>query len=111
MEIGIREEAEGSAVLQLDGRLDLVSASAVRRAVEAAVASGRPSLVVDLEDVSFVDSSGLGALIAGLKHARQAGGELRIAAAGEQVLTVLRLTRLDRVLRPYGSVAEARSGL
>src|SRR5437879_2459421 len=91
------------AVVRVDGRLDLVTAGDLRRAVDALVDDGHARLVIDLEGVSFVDSSGIGALIAGLKRARGAGGELRIAAAGEPVLTVLKLTTIDRVLRPYVS--------
>lgn len=110
MEVEV-EDSGSAATMRLTGRLDLVSAAALRGAVERAVAGGTPNLVVDLSGVGFVDSSGLGALVAGLKHARQAGGELRIAAAGEQVMTVLTLTRLVRVLRPYATVAEALDGL
>ena len=62
---------------------------------------GRAHVVVDLTAVPFMDSSGLGAIIAALKKARQAHGDLRIAGANEQVITVLKLTNLDRVLRPF----------
>jgi anti-sigma B factor antagonist len=58
----------------------------------------------------FIDSSGLGAVIGGLKTARQAGGDLRIASLTPQVASVLQLTNLDRVLRPYDSVAGALGG-
>ncbi len=98
-------------MLRLEGRLDLVSAAALREATVKTVDAGHVNIVADLSDVAFIDSSGLGALVAGLKHARQAGGELRIAGAGRQVLTVLKLTRLDRVLRPYPSVDDALSDL
>lgn len=98
-------------VLRLDGRLDLVTAPGLRTAVEGEVGAGRPDVVLDLSAVTFMDSSGLGVLIASLKHARQAGGELRIAAAAEQVLTVLKLTKLERVLKPYATVDEALEGL
>jgi anti-sigma B factor antagonist len=111
VEVELDRIANGAATMRLEGRLDLVSAAQLRTAVDEAVAAGRPRLVVDLSGITFVDSSGLGALVAGLKKARQAGGELRIAAAGEQVLTVLTLTRLIRVLRPYGTVDEALDGL
>ena len=62
-----------------------------------------------IEDPSETEM-GLGALIAGLKRTRQSGGDLRIAAAGDQVETVLRLTNLDRVLRPHPSVEAASDG-
>jgi anti-sigma B factor antagonist len=63
--------------------------------------------VVDLSGTAFIDSSGLGALIAALKKARQAGGDLRIVGPTEQVRTVLGLTNLDRVLRPFDRVEDA----
>lgn len=111
MEITVDEQGEGRAVLRPVGRLDLVSAADLRGAVAETVAGGRTSLVVDLAAVPFVDSSGLGALIAALKQARKAGGELRIAAPDGPVLEVLALMRLDRVLRPYETVDLALEGL
>jgi anti-sigma B factor antagonist len=54
-----------------------------------------------------MDSSGLGALVACLKSARQAGGDLRIAAPSEQVTMVLELSNLDRVLVGYASAGDA----
>ena len=96
-----------TAVLQPTGRLNMVAAPAFKNMVEDTVASGQTRIVVDLGQVTFIDSSGLGALIAGLKATRQAGGDLRIADVPEQVLTVLRLTNLDRVLRAHPSVADA----
>lgn len=85
----------------------MASAPAFREQVKQLVESGVTRLVVDLGEVSFVDSSGLGAVIGGLKLARQAGGDLRVARANQQVLLVLDLTSLNRVLRPYGTVEEA----
>jgi anti-sigma B factor antagonist len=97
----------GNAVLRLSGKLNMVSAPVVREAVAALVAAGSTRVVVDLADVDFLDSSGLGALISGLKSTRQAGGDLRIASPGEQVRLVLRLTNMERVLIPYESTEEA----
>lgn len=92
------------------GRLNMAAAPDVRRLVDEVLASGRAHVVVDLVDTTFIDSSGLGALIAGLKAARQAAGDLRIANASEQVRMVLGLTNLDRVLQPYEDVASAARG-
>jgi anti-sigma B factor antagonist len=95
------------AVLKPTGRLNMVAAPALKSLIEETVAEGRPRVVIDLTEVAFIDSSGLGALIGGLKATRQAGGDLRIAHVPEQVTTVLRLTNLDRVLRAHPSVADA----
>jgi anti-sigma B factor antagonist len=98
---------DGVAVLKPYGRLTMVTAPELRQLVTQTIASRQARIVVDLSATEFMDSSGLGALISGLKTARQAGGDLRIACLGPQVSTVLQLTNLDRVLRPYESVAEA----
>jgi anti-sigma B factor antagonist len=95
------------AVIRPKGRLNMVAAPRLRSLVSDTVKAGCRRIVVDLSETEFMDSSGLGALIAGLKSARQAGGDLRIACPTEQVATVLKLTNLDRVLRPHTSVAGA----
>jgi anti-sigma B factor antagonist len=96
-----------TTVLQPTGRLNMVAAPAFKNLVEETVASGQTRIIVDLGEVTFIDSSGLGALISGLKATRQAGGDLRIADVPEQVMTVLRLTNLDRVLRAHATVVDA----
>jgi anti-sigma B factor antagonist len=101
------ELAGEQAVIRLTGRLTMVSAPRLRQVVTETVGSGHTRVVLDLEGCEFVDSSGLGALVAGLKTARQAGGDLRIARVRPQVSTVLELTNLDRVLRSYPSVDRA----
>lgn len=95
------------AVVRADGRLNMVSAPELRETVTAAITAGRPRIVVDLGATSFMDSSGLGALIGCLKSARQAEGDLRIAAPNDQVRMVLKLSNVDRILRSYDSAAEA----
>lgn len=110
MEIEKTVPEQDLAVLHCSGRLNMLAAPALRAGIDQAVGEGQARVVIDLGQVSFIDSSGLGALVAGLKKARQAGGNLRIAAAAEQVLTVLRLTNLDRVLRPHATVEDASHG-
>lgn len=107
MEATIEAQKDGHAVVRLAGRLDFLSSGEARQRFVEAVASGQRALVVDLGEVLFIDSSGLGALIGGLKAARQAGGDLRIARAGEQARAVLSLTSLDRVFRMYDTVDDA----
>ena len=87
--------------------MDFLTSSAAREQFAQTVADGHRKIVVDLSGVTFVDSSGLGALVAGLKSARQASGDLRIAAPPEQTVAVLKLTSLDRVFRIYPTVEDA----
>jgi anti-sigma B factor antagonist len=101
---------DGLVVLAPQGKLNLVTAPAVKARIDQLVKSGSTRVVVDLSDVGFIDSSGLGALIGSLKSARQAGGDVRIAGPGDQVRAVLKLTNLDRILTPYDSVEGASRG-
>jgi anti-anti-sigma factor len=94
-------------VVRPEGRLDLVSAPQLRDIVSHSVANGIIGVVIDLHAVDFMDSSGLGAMINGLKTARQAGGNLRIARPTQQALMVLDLTMMQQILHPYASVEEA----
>lgn len=103
----IKHGSNSIATARLEGRLDYLSASDIRQELLDTVEAGWTRLVVDLDAVVFVDSSGLGALIGGLKAARAAGGDLHLAAVPEQARVVLSLTTLDRMFRSYGSVAEA----
>lgn len=63
--------------------------------------------MVDLSAVPATDSSGLGALIDGLKAARQAGGDLRLAAVNQHLRSALELTNLDRVLKSFDTAEQA----
>lgn len=96
-----RTTASGVLVVCPTGRLNMVAAPELREQLHALVREGHTRLVVDLSAVDSIDSSGLGALISGLKVARQAGGDVRIAAPGEQAVAVLELTNLNRVLKSY----------
>lgn len=107
MRISLDTPSDGVAVLHLEGRLDLVSAATVKSEILRAVEQGRARVVIDLKGVSFVDSSGLGALIGGLRAARTAGGDLRIANPGPQARMILELTTLDRVLAPHDNIEAA----
>lgn len=109
MKIHTRSLGDGITVLTLEGKLNMVAAPALQKEIHSAVAAGNIRIAVDLTSVHFIDSSGLGALINGLKTARQAGGDLRIASPGEQVKLVLALTNIDRVLKAYDNAELAFS--
>ena len=96
-----RTTPSGALVIKHEGRLNMVAAPGLRKELHALVEQGNSRIVVDLSGTDFIDSSGLGALISGLKAARQAGGDLRLAAPTRQVTTVMELTNLNRVLRSH----------
>ena len=102
--------SDDTVVLRPDVRLNLVVANDLRDQLRDLVHRGYSRIVVDLSGVESIDSSGLGALVAGLKAARQAGGDLRITGPGSQVVAVLELTNLDKVLKSAPTVEEAFDG-
>lgn len=102
-----RTTSSGVVVVRPEGRLNMVVAPGLREQLHGLVQAGHTRVVVDLSGVDTIDSSGLGALISGLKAARQSGGDLRLAAPGAQAMTVLELTNLNRVLKSYDSADSA----
>ena len=110
MKVALEPRPGGVAVTRFSGRLDFASAQDARGEFDSAIAAGHRKLVVDLSKVEFVDSAGLGSLIGGMRRARQAGGDLRIASPTEQVKTLLSLTSLDQVLKIHPTIEEAVLG-
>lgn len=89
----------GAVVVSPQGRLDLSVAPGFRKQLIGLVAAGHTRVVVDLSAVELIDSSGLGALVAGFEAARDRGGDLKIMSPNEQATLVLELTNVNRVLR------------
>lgn len=99
------------AVLSPAGRMDVESSPAVREAILSLANQGILHLVVDLDRVDFMDSSGLSALVSGMKALRHNGGLLAICNANPQIRTALRLTMLDRVFPVHENVEKAFQAL
>jgi anti-sigma B factor antagonist len=93
--------------LTLQGRLNAVSAPALKANLRQLIQTGNTQFIMDLTGVTFIDSSGLAALISGLKLAREAFGFLKLAGLDEQVGSVFRLTMLDRVFEVYPDAESA----
>ena len=107
IEFGVDTTSEGIGVVTPRGRLNMVSARRLKDLLAELVDAGTTKIVVDMGETTFLDSSGLGALIAGLKSARQAGGDLRVARPTPAVHSVFEMTNLDRVLRARDTVEGA----
>jgi anti-sigma B factor antagonist len=109
MKFYTKDLGDGVVVVHLDGKLNMVTAPLLRELINSRVGNGDTHIAIDLSKVEFIDSSGLGALINGLKVTRQAGGDLRIAAPTAQVKLVLGLTNMERVLKSYDDAETAFS--
>jgi anti-sigma B factor antagonist len=90
--------ADGVATLRIEGELDAVTIPVLRPSLDALVAEHNPRIVVDLSNLRLIDSSGVGALVFLYKKAKEYGGDLTVAGACDQPLSIFKLLRLDRVL-------------
>lgn len=97
----------GRAVVSVGGELDVYTAPELEERLAALIEEGRVAIIVDLTDVSFMDSTGLGLLIKVLKWTREKGGSLDVVANSEKTLKVFRITGLDGVISLHSSVDEA----
>lgn len=84
-------------VLAPSGILDSTKAEEIRTQVENALADGTKTLLMDLKDTTFVDSSGLGTLVSVLKRVRANSSEMYICSINPQVKMLFELTSMDRV--------------
>ncbi len=108
MESTIRSAAPGLAVIALNGRLTLGNASQrVEWLIEDQIKQGNVKLVLDMAEVSYLDSAGLGILMISSGRAQKAGGALRVAGLTDRVREVLRLTHADEVLPVFDTVDAA----
>jgi anti-sigma B factor antagonist len=101
-----REEG-GRTVVAVGGEIDVYTAPKLREQLVDLVNDGRYHLVVDMEAVEFLDSTGLGVLVGGLKRVRAHDGSLRLVCTQERILKIFRITGLTKVFPIHESVSEA----
>lgn len=99
--------SSGATVLFATGRLNFPEVDGLRQQLLGLIDDGETRVVVDLSGAEAIDSSGIGALISGLKAAKGAGGDLRIAAPSVTVSSVLDIMNLDKILVAHGSCEDA----
>ena len=88
-------------IIQFSGILDGTRTQELRDRISQAIEQGAKTILVDLKEVTFMDSSGLGALVTALKDVRAAGGKLCICSVNEQVKILFELTSMDRVFEIF----------
>jgi anti-sigma B factor antagonist len=109
MKIDIAQDNGVTVVRPAGARVDLQVAPEFRTALLQLIAGQNHRLVIDLSDVHFVDSSGLGALVSALKTLKllKSDGDVRLANVQPPVVALLEIIRLHRVFASYPSVAQA----
>ena len=108
----LKEATEGGIdIFVLEGEIDLHYAPVLRSLLQGKVAARNAALVLDLSGVSFIDSSGLAAMIEYFRDASEYGGVLCLAGMNETLVTIFEIVRLDKVIPIFGSRAEAMAAL
>jgi anti-sigma B factor antagonist len=103
-------EVDGVAVVALDGRIVLGEESnALREKVKALMAEGKKKVVLNMDNITFIDSAGLGTLVAAHHSVKMQGASLRLCHLGSKFKEVLQITKLLTVFDVYNSEAEAVS--
>ena len=100
-------ERDDVVIVTVAGEVDVYTAPQLRSALEERVAAGQNKIVVDLQGVAFIDSTGLGVLVGQLKALRKVEGSLRIVCSDERILRLLAITGLDQILPLHDSVDDA----
>jgi anti-sigma B factor antagonist len=95
-----------SVIFINEERIDAHNSGELKDYLLQRIEQGDVNIVVQLEQVKFIDSSGLGALLSGFKHAATKSGKLVLACCNPRVLSMFELTRLNRVFEVYKDVSE-----
>jgi anti-sigma B factor antagonist len=100
-------EAGATTVVAVGGEIDVYTAPKLRDKITELVGAGSYQLVVDLEAVEFLDSTGLGVLVGGLKKVRAHDGALRLVCTQDRLLKIFRITGLAKVFDIHDSAEAA----
>jgi anti-sigma B factor antagonist len=109
MALNIHErEASGVTILELDGRVTLGEGSGqLRNKLKESLSQGKTRLVLDLSEVAYIDSAGLGTLVAGFTSAQNQGATLKLAKLTNRFSEILHITKLVTVFEVFDTVEEA----
>lgn len=110
LSIDLKTEDGGEVLIfKLRGSLDLATTPTVRAALLDGTEKGKRDLIVDLTQLEFLDSTGLGALIGAHRRATENGGSVRLIVNDGPIARLLNITGLMRIFAVYHSVEDART--
>jgi len=105
--LNVHAEPPGFTVIEVGGEIDVYTAPKLRERIVSLVESGSYQLIVDMESVEFLDSTGLGVLVGGLKRVRAHEGFIDLVCTQSRILRIFRITGLNRVFSIYDTVPDA----
>jgi anti-sigma B factor antagonist len=106
LSVSTRETA-GLIVVDVAGEIDVYTSPKLRERLVSLVSDGAHRLVIDLQDVEFIDSTGLGVLVGVLKRVRARDGSMSLVCSRDGLLRVFRITGLEKVFTIHPSLEDA----
>lgn len=94
-------------VLKVAGEIDLYTSPDFKSAIISIIDSGAKDIIIDLTDVSYMDSGGFGVLLGAVRKVKPLGGSINLVGCGENIRRILSITRLDTIFKLFESVDEA----
>jgi len=112
MDLDVEAIRENSAnVIALRGEIDVYTAPLLRQKIVDLVDQGALNIVIDMEKVDFLDSTGLGVLVEGLKRVKTRGGNLTLVITQDKILKIFDITGLNKAFPIYGTREDAVQGV
>ena len=106
MEISV-VDYKGRKVIAVTGDIDMYSSPELREALMSFTKQKVPSIAVDFNRVSYIDSSGIATFVEGLKSMKTYGGRLQFFGISKGIMEIFRFSKLDKVFEIYGNIDEA----
>ncbi len=106
----VKEEQKGVTIIKVeDDRLDSMIAPQLKSELLFLANDGKKNILIDLSDVNYADSSGLGAFLFGIRQLKNIDGQLKLLSANDRIMSLVRIARLDNVLLNFYDKEEAIS--
>lgn len=98
---------DGIPVLDVTGEIDIYTTPQFKEAVSAAIDENKPTIIINMTQVTYMDSSGFGTLLSATKRLRPLDGALYLTGCNESIQRMLQITRLNTIFGVYGTEDEA----
>jgi anti-sigma B factor antagonist len=106
LETNVRD-VDGMNVLDVTGEIDVYTAPQFKEAINSVLSGGQKHLIINLTEVTYMDSSGFGALLSATKRLRPVGGTVNLVKCSSSIDRILKITRLNTVFGTFQSIDEA----
>src|ERR1700687_5867154 len=103
--------APACSVVDLNGEIDVYTSPKVKETISDLIDKGHYTLIINLENVRYIDSTGLGVLIGGLKRVREHSGTVHLVCTNPQIKKIFDITGLVKIFGIYDDEAEAQKAL